>query len=37
MNLANNALDGPADTLESDSKLKPGQNPVISRDSPANK
>jgi hypothetical protein len=31
------AADGPADTLESDSKLKPGQNPVIGYDSPANK
>lgn len=30
-------LDGPADTLESDTKLVPGQNPVIGRDSPANK
>ncbi|EXJ70307.1 glycerol-3-phosphate dehydrogenase [Cladophialophora psammophila CBS 110553] len=29
--------DGPADTLESDSKLKPGQNPVLGQDSPANK
>jgi len=29
--------DGPADTLESDTKLVPGQNPVIGRDSPANK
>lgn len=29
--------DGPADTLDSDSKLKPGQNPVIGRESPANK
>ncbi|KAF7513416.1 hypothetical protein GJ744_009837 [Endocarpon pusillum] len=29
--------DGPADTLESDSKLKPGQNPGLGYDSPANK
>lgn len=28
--------DGPADTMESDSKLKPGQNPVMKPDSPAN-
>lgn len=30
-------LDGPADTLASDTKLAPGQNPVIGRDSAANK
>ncbi len=30
-------LDGPADTLESDTKLAPGQNPVIGKDSRANK
>lgn len=29
--------DGPADTLESDSHLKPGQNPGIHRESPVNK
>jgi hypothetical protein len=29
--------DGPADTMESDSKLKPGQNPVMKPDSAANK
>ncbi|KAK5273594.1 mitochondrial glycerol-3-phosphate dehydrogenase [Exophiala xenobiotica] len=29
--------DGPADTLESDSKLQPGQNPGLGTDSPANK
>ncbi|KEF58132.1 glycerol-3-phosphate dehydrogenase [Exophiala aquamarina CBS 119918] len=29
--------DGPADTLESDSKLMPGQNPVLGQQSPANK
>lgn len=34
---AKNITDGPADTLESDSKLKPGQKPVIRYDSPANK
>jgi glycerol-3-phosphate dehydrogenase len=34
---ANDDLDGPADTLESDTKLVPGQNPVIGRDLPANK
>ncbi|KAI1628980.1 glycerol-3-phosphate dehydrogenase [Exophiala viscosa] len=30
-------FDGPADTLESDSKLEPGQNPVMGSESPANK
>ncbi len=30
-------LDGPADTLESDSKLKPGENPLLGKNSPANK
>ncbi|KIV79258.1 hypothetical protein PV11_06827 [Exophiala sideris] len=30
-------FDGPADTLESDSKLEPGQNPVMGTESPANK
>jgi glycerol-3-phosphate dehydrogenase len=34
---ANKVSDGPADTLESDTKLAPGRNPVIGRDSPANK
>jgi glycerol-3-phosphate dehydrogenase len=34
---ANDDLDGPADTLESDSKLVPSHNPVIGRASPANK
>ncbi|KAL8948831.1 MAG: hypothetical protein Q9222_005015 [Ikaeria aurantiellina] len=29
--------DRPADTMESDSKLSPGEKPVISRDSPVNK
>lgn len=29
--------DGPADTLESDSKLMPGHNPVLGQQSPANK
>ncbi|EHY54493.1 mitochondrial glycerol-3-phosphate dehydrogenase [Exophiala dermatitidis] len=28
--------DGPADTLESDSKVQPGHNPVLGQDSPAN-
>ena len=35
--VADNPPDGPADTLESDTKLKPGQNPMISKESPANK
>ena len=35
--IADSAPDGPADTLESDTKLAPGQNPVIGQDSPANK
>ena len=30
-------FDGPADTLATDSKYYEGQNPVVSRDSPANK
>jgi glycerol-3-phosphate dehydrogenase len=34
---ANDDLDGPADTLESDTKLVPGQNPIMGKDSPANK
>jgi hypothetical protein len=34
---ADKATDGPADTLESDSKLKPGQNPMVARESPVNK
>ena len=29
--------DKPADTIESDSKIAPGENPVIGKDSPANK
>ena len=34
---AYNVTDGPAETLESDSKLKPGQNPIVEKDSPVNK
>jgi glycerol-3-phosphate dehydrogenase len=34
---ADNTPDGPADTLESDSKLQPGQNPGLATESPANK
>jgi glycerol-3-phosphate dehydrogenase len=29
--------DKPSDTLESDAKIPPGQNPTMSKDSPANK
>lgn len=31
------SLDRPADTMESDSKIEPGHNPVVGKDSPANK
>ena len=34
---ADNTTDGPADTLESDSKLQPGQNPGLGTESPGNK
>lgn len=33
---AEHGVDGPADTLESDSKLQPGENPVLGHESPAN-
>lgn len=34
--LADSREDGPADTLASDSKLQPGQNPGLGTESPAN-